>query len=169
MAKLNVGLVSTDVLGAYSVVDIIVNDTLLVENLQLSADVQTYKFDFVFLEENTLTLSLVNDQAYDAEGDGIFEETLVASLVSLTYSLDSTTHTTLLPQDELSLFVTEGIHQGETVILNPQIDSFDSYDANSYSLKFDNRGLLNTPGLTGYFAREIDGVYYDSEGRVIPN
>ena len=175
MGKLRLDINSTDVLGVYGIVDLVFNGTNLAASKQLSATVESLEYDVDILtsSDNSLKINLLNDQAYDANGDGDYtdegDQTLEAVVSSLSYSIDGTTFVTLLPQVETTHTVPSGIHAGEVAALNLDVSKFVSYGPN-YELKFrTNSGLLNTPYLQGYFIRLVDGVYYDANGDVISN
>ena len=175
MAKLRLSINSTDVLGVYGIVDIVFNGTTLVASKQLSATVENLEYNIAGIDNtsNTLKISLLNDQAHDANNDGDFldagDQTLRAVVSALSYSIDNTTYTTLLPQAATNYTVPSGQYAGETVTLNLDVSEFVSYGLD-YELKFDtDSGLLNNDYLRAYTIRLVDGIYYDAEGNVIPN
>jgi hypothetical protein len=174
MAKLRLSIKSTAVLDVYGIVDVVFNGTTLVSAQQLSATVENleYNADILPSAENTLTISLVNDQAIDTNADGDFndasDQTMRAIVSELSYSLDNVNYTTLLPQTEENHTIPSGTHAGESVILRPNITEFIIYGAD-YAVKFDSLGLLNTTYLQGYFFKLVDGIYYDANGNVVPN
>lgn len=141
MAKLRLQLQSTSVLGTYGVVDIYLNDQLLEEDLQLSGDVSTHEYDVTFVDNNTLQVKLMNDQAYDADGSGSFddnEEDQVLSVLlhKVERSDDGSTYETILPLEEVLLTV-EG---KEPFILESSVGSFTIWGKNQ-SVNFDSDGL----------------------------
>jgi hypothetical protein len=175
MGKLRLDINSTDVLEVYGIVDIVFNGTNLASSKQLSATVESLEYDVDILTsgDNVLKISLLNDQAHDANSDGDFndaeDQTLQAVVSGLSYSADGVTFATLLPQVETTHTVSSGTHAGETVTLDLAVSGFVSYGPD-YELKFDTEsGLLNNDYLTAYSIRLVDGVYYDAEGNAIPN
>jgi hypothetical protein len=174
MGKLRLDINSTSVLGTFGIVNIVFNGTNLAVSKQLSATVESleYNADILTSSDNVLKISLLNDRAYDTNGDGDFsaaEETLKAVVSGLSYSIDGVTFATVLPQVETTHTVPGGTHAGETVTFNLGVSEFVSYGLN-YELKFKtNFGLSNNAYLRGYAIRLVDGVYYDAEGNVIPN
>ena len=104
MAKLRLSIKSTDVLGVYGIVDVIFNGATLALAKQLSATVENLEYNIAGIDNtsNTLKISLLNDQAYDANKDGDYldagDQTMQAIVSALSYSIDNNTYTTLLPQ-----------------------------------------------------------------------
>jgi hypothetical protein len=175
MGKLRLDIKSTDVLGVYGIVDIVFNGTNLATSKQLSATVESLEYDVDILtsSDNVLKISLLNNQAHDANGDGDYtdegDQTLKASVSSLSYAVNGVSFTTLLPQVQTTHTVPSGTHAGETVTFNLDVSEFVSFGPD-HELKFDtDLGLLNTPCIRAYAFRLVDGVYYDAEGNVIPN
>ena len=175
MGKLRLDINSNDVLGVYGIVNIVFNGTNLAVSKQLSATVESLEYDADILtsSDNVLKIALLNDQAHDANNDGDFsdaeDQTLKATISGLSYSTDGVTFTTVLPQVETTHTVPSGTHAGETIILNLSKSEFVSFGPD-YELKFDTvLGLLNNAYLKGYDVRLVDGVYYDTDGNVIPN
>ena len=175
MGKLRLDINSTDVLGVYGIVNIVLNGTNLASSKQLSATVESLEYDVDILtsSDNVLKISLLNDQAHDANGDGDFsdaeDQTLKAVVSSLSYAVDGESFTTLLPQTQTTHTVPSGINAGATVTLKLNVSEFVSYGAD-YALKFAvDSGLLNNTYLRAYAVRLVDGIYYDAEGNVIPN
>ena len=175
MGKLRLNINSTDVLGIYGIVNIVLNGTNLASSKQLSATVESLEYDVDILtsSDNVLKISLLNDQAHDANGDGDFtdaeDQTLRAVVSSLSYAVDGVSFTTLLPQTQTTHTVPSGINAGETVTFKLNVSEFVSYGPD-YELKFAvNYGLLNNTYLKAYAVRLVDGIYYDDEGNVVPN
>lgn len=163
MAKLSLELVSTDVLGVHSIVNIILNDVLLEENLQLSANSQQYEFDFVSLAENTLTLSLLNAQATDLDGDGEFlnvGESMQAKISHMEILDDTGSQKTLVPQQSTTFIVPEGYAEsGREIVLVPEVLDFVSL-GDDYSIKFNNEKILALSGSTIEYYKIVDDKLY---------
>ncbi len=175
MGKLRLNINSTNVLGVYGVVNIVFNGSNLATAKQLSATVESleYNVDILTTDDNVLKIALLNPQAHDANNNGSYNDagdlTLKAVLSGLSYSTDGITFITLLPQVETTHTVPSGIHAGETIILDLSNSEFVTFGP-LYELKFNtDLGLLNNAYLKGYAVRLVDGVYYDSDGNVIPN
>lgn len=174
MGKIRFNINSSDVLGVYGIVDIVFNGVTLASSKQLSETVESleYNVDILTSSDNTLKIHLLNDQAHDSNNDGDYSDTgdqsLVARVSNLSYSVDGATFTTLLPQTEVNHTIPSGVNAGTSILMRPAISQFISYG--DYTLKFDNDGLLNTPHFQEcYNVKLIDGVYYDGAGNVLPN
>ena len=181
MAKLRLSIKSTDVLGVYGIVDIVFNGTTLATSKQLSATVENLEYDIAGIDNtsNTLKISLINDQAHDANNDGDYldagDQTMRAIVSALSYSIDDTTYTTLLPQAATSYTVPSGLHAGNVIILTESVTEFDSYDAD-YAITFNSDGIVNTnycSGLkgkileNGNFRDLVNGKTYDADGNEV--
>jgi len=173
MSKINIDLTSTMVEGRHSVVDIIVNNTVIQSNVQLSSEVLSLTYDVDLLPEiNKLNIRLLNDLAVDSNNDGDYDDTedqtMQAMVTSLEISYDNTNFLTLIPQIEEYHVVPVGENMGANILLTHDIQKFTSFGYND-NIEFDNLGLLNNNYLSAYNVRIIDGVYYDANGNVIPN
>ena len=124
-------------------------------------------------------ISLLNDQAHDANNDGDYldagDQTMRAIVSALSYSIDDTTYTTLLPQAATSYTVPSGLHAGNVIILTESVTEFDSYDAD-YAITFNSDGIVNTnycSGLkgkileNGNFRDLVNGKTYDADGNEV--
>ena len=149
MAKLRLSINSTDVLGVYGIVNVVFNGTTLAPSKQLSATVENLEYNIAGIDNtsNTLKISLLNDQAHDANNDGDFldagDQTLQAVVSALSYSIDDTTYTTLLPQAATSYTVPSGPYVGNVLVLTESVTQFISYDAD-HAITFNSDGIVNT-------------------------
>lgn len=162
MGKLRLDINSNDVLGVYSIVNIVFNGATLAASKQLSATVESleYNVDILTSDNNVLKIALLNDQAHDANGDGDFTDgddlLLKAQTTNLEYSLDGTTYTTLLPQAATEYTVPSGPNAGTKIILTENVTEFSSYGPN-YTLTFNSDGIVNTEYCSGL------------KGKILPN
>ena len=181
MAKLRLSINSTDVLGVYGIVDIVFNGTTLVSSKQLSATVESLEYTIAGIDNtsNTLKISLLNDQAYDANNDGDYldasDQTMQAVVSALSYSINDTTYTTLLPQAATSYTVPSGLYAGNILVLTENVSQFVSYGAD-YAITFNSDGIVNTnycSGLrgkileNGNFQDLVNGKTYDPDGNEV--
>jgi len=181
MAKLRLSIKSTDVLGVYGIVDVIFNGATLALAKQLSATVENLEYNIAGIDNtsNTLKISLLNDQAYDANKDGDYldagDQTMQAIVSALSYSIDNNTYTTLLPQAANSYTVPSGPYAGNVITLTESVTQFGSYGAD-YVLTFNSDGIVNTyycSGLkgkileNGNFQNFLDGKTYDPDGNEV--
>ncbi len=162
MAKLRLSINSTDVLGVYGIVDIVFNGATLASSKQLSATVENLEYDIAGIDNtsNTLKISLLNDQAHDANNDGDFldagDQTMRAIVSALSYSINNTTYTTLLPQAATSYTVPSGPYAGTVAVLTENITEFASYGSD-HALTFNSDGIVNTEYCSGL------------KGKILPN
>jgi hypothetical protein len=181
MAKLRLSINSTDVLGVYGIVDIVFNGTTLVSSKQLSATVESLEYTIAGIDNtsNTLKISLLNDQAHDANNDGDYldagDQTMQAVVSALSYSINDTTYTTLLPQAATSYTVPSGQYAGNVLILTESVTQFSSYGAD-HAITFNSDGIVNTSycsGLrgkileNGNFQNLVNGKTYDPDGNEV--
>ena len=181
MAKLRLDIKSTAVLGVYGIVDVVFNGATLVASKQLSATVESLEYNIAGIDNtsNTLKISLLNDQAHDANSDGDYldtgDQTLRAIVSALSYSIDNTTFTTLLPQVATSYTVPGGIYAGNVVTLTESVSNFNSYGAD-YVLTFNSDGIVNSGFISGVKAKILEngnlqdlvnGKTYDPDGNEV--
>ena len=181
MAKLRLSINSTDVLGVYGIVDVVFNGATLASAKQLSATVESLEYDIVGIDNtsNTLKISLLNDQAHDANNDGDYndagDQTMQALVSALSYSIDDTTYTTLLPQAATSYTVPSGLSAGNVIPLTESVTQFSSHGAD-YAITFNSDGIVNTnycSGLqgkileNGNFQNLVNGKTYDPDGNEV--
>jgi hypothetical protein len=159
MGKLRLDIKSsTEVSGAYAIVNIIFNDTNLAASKQLSTTVESleYNADILTPGNNVLKIALLNSQANDIDLDGNFDLTLSAIVSNLSYSTDNVTFTNLIPQIETIYTVPTGPYTGNQIPLTYPITTWRSFDSN-YAITFNNDGIVNTEYCTGL------------QGKVLPN
>jgi hypothetical protein len=181
MGKLRLDIKSTDVLGVYGIINIVFNGTNLAVSKQLSATAESLEYDADILTSgnNVLKISLLNDQAHDANNDGDFSDaedlTLAAQVTALSYSTDGVSYTTLLPQTATSYTVPGGSYAGNILTLTENITSFSSYGVN-YAITFNSDGIVETEYCSGVKFKVlengnvqdlINNVTYDSDGNII--
>ena len=181
MAKLRLSINSTDVLGVYGIVNIVFNGATLTSAKQLSATVENLEYNIAGIDNtsNTLNVSLLNDQAHDANSDGDFldagDQTMQVIVSALSYSIDDITYTTLLPQAATSYTVPSGPYVGNVLVLTESITQFKSYGAD-YAVTFNSDGIVNTnycSGLkgkileNGNFLDLTSGKTYDPDGNEV--
>jgi hypothetical protein len=181
MSKLRLTLNSTNVLGVYGIVDLIFNGVTIESNKQLTADPVALEYDVDILTDavNSLKVNLLNDQAHDANQDGDFlgaeDQVLTASMTALSYSIDRTNFTTLLPQVATSYTVLDGIYAGNIITLTESVTSFNSYGVD-YTITFNSDGIVNSQYISGLkgkilpdigFQDLVDGKTYDPDGNVV--
>jgi hypothetical protein len=181
MSKLRLDINSTTVLGVYGIVDIVFNGTTLVSSKQLSATVESLEYDVAGIDNtsNTLKISLLNDQAHDANSDGDFDDaddqSMQVIVSALSYSIDNTTYTTLLPQAATSYTVPGGTHAGQIIPITENVSNFASFGPN-YTLEFNSDGIVNSDYISGVkgkllengnFHSFVDGNTYDNDGNVV--
>lgn len=167
MAKLRLSINSTDVLGVYSIVDIVFNGATLASAKQLSATVENLEYNIAGIDNtsNTLKISLLNDQAYDANNDGDYrgagDQTMQAIVSALSYSIDDNTYVTLLPQTATSYTVPSGPYAGNTAVLTENVTEFTSFGAD-HAITFNSDGIVNTAYCSGLKAKVLpNGNFQD--------
>jgi len=154
MAKLRLNIKSTAVLDVYGIVDVVFNGTTLVSSKQLSATVENLEYNIAGIDNtsNTLKISLLNDQAHDANNDGDYldagDQTMQVIVSDLRYSIDDTTYTTLLPQAATSYTVPGGLYAGNVLVLTESVTQFISYSAD-HAITFNSDGIVNTNYCSG--------------------
>ena len=132
MAKLRLSIKSTAVLDVYGIVDVVFNGATLVASKQLSTTVENLEYNIAGIDNtsNSLKISLLNDQAHDANNDGDYhdagDQTMQAIVSALSYSIDDTTYTTLLPQAATNYTVPSGPYAGNVLVLTESVSSFTS-------------------------------------------
>ena len=181
MAKLRLSIRSTVVRDVYGIVDVVFNGATLASAKQLSATVENLEYNIAGIDNtsNTLEISLLNDQAHDANNDGDYndagDQTMQAIVSALSYSIDNTNYTTLLPQAATSYTVPSGPVAGNVLILTESVTQFSSYDAD-YVLTFNSDGIVNTAycsGLKGKILENgnyqdlVNGKTYDPDGNEV--
>jgi hypothetical protein len=183
MAKLRLSINSNGCLGVYGIVDIIFNGTTLVSDKQLSATVENLEYNIAGIDNtsNTLKISLLNDQAHDANNDGDFlnagagDEILAAIVSALSYSIDDTTYTTLLPQAATSYTVPSGQYAGNILVLTESVTQFTSYNE-TCELLFNSDGIINSTLISGVKIKVLEngnvqdlvnGKTYDPDGNEV--
>ena len=181
MAKLRLSIKSTAVLGVYGIVDVVFNGINLASSKQLSATVENLEYNIAGIDNtsNTLKISLLNDMAYDANNDNDYsdtdDQTLQAIVSALSYSINDTTYTTLLPQAATNYTVPSGSTAGNVLVLTESVTQFKSYGAD-YAVTFNNDGIVNTAycsGLqgkileNGNFQDLVSGKTYDLDGNEV--
>ena len=161
MAKLRLSIKSTAVLGVYGIVDVVFNDTTLASSKQLSATVENLEYDVAGIDNtsNTLKISLLNDQAHDANNDGDYldagDQMMQAIVSALSYSIDDTTYTTLLPQAATSYTVPSGPYAGNVLILTESVTEFASYGT-AYELVFNSDGIITNDYCSGVKGKVLE-------------
>jgi hypothetical protein len=167
MAKLRLSINSTDVLGTYGIVDIVFNGTTLISAKQLSATVENLEYNIAGIDNtsNTLKISLLNDQAHDANSDGDYsdaeDQTMRAVVSALSYSIDDSTYTTLLPQAATNYTVPSGPYAGNVITLTESVTQFGSYGAD-HILTFNSDGIVNSEFISGLKGKILEnGNYQD--------
>ena len=182
MGKLRLTLSSTNVLGVYGIVDLVFNGIIIESNKQLTADPLALEYDVDILtgSVNSLKVSLLNAQAHNAYQDSDFhgaeyQTFLVASLTTLSYSIDEVNFTTLLPQVATSFTVPDRLFAGDVLTLTESVTSFDSYGVD-YTITFNSDGIVDSQYISGLkgkilpdigFQDLVDGKTYDPDGNVI--
>jgi hypothetical protein len=169
MGKLRLDINSTESRGDYSIVDLIFNGVTLAPLKQLSATVESLEYDVEILTSanNVLRVALLNPQAYDADGDGNYEnpeagdQVLQTVVSALSYSADGVNFTTLLPQEEVTHTISSGIKEGKVILLTSANEKFVSYEPNA-QLEFDKYGIVTNQYIRGGRARLLeDGNYLE--------
>jgi hypothetical protein len=181
MAKLRLSINSTDVLGVYGIVNIVFNGATLASAKQLSATVENLEYNIAGIDNtsNTLKISLLNDQAHDANSDGDFldagDQIMRAVVSALSYSINDTTYTTLLPQAATSYTVPGGLYAGNVLVLTDSVTQFKSYGVD-HVLAFNSDGIINSTQISGVRGKILEnGNYqdlvnektYDPDGNVV--
>jgi hypothetical protein len=184
MGKLRLDINSTYVeksmKGNYGIVDIVFNGTTLASAKQLSATVESLEYDVgIDNTSNTLKIKLLNSVGYDANLDGDFsdaEDQVMQAIVStLSYSIDNTTYTTLLPQAATSYTVPGGLYAGNVLILTESVTQFTSYDLTG-ELLFNDDGIVNSTQISGVKLKVLENgsvqdlvneKTYDADGNEI--
>jgi hypothetical protein len=162
MAKLRLSIKSTAVLGVYGIVDVVFNGTTLASSKQLSATVENLEYNIAGIDNtsNTLKISLLNDQAHDANSDGDFaddgDQMMQAVVSALSYSIDDTTYTTLLPQAATSYTVPSGPYVGTVIPLTESVTEFASYGT-AYELVFNSNGIITNDYCSGVKGKVLEG------------
>ena len=181
MGKLRLDINSTVVQDSYGIVDLVFNGTTLVSSKQLSASTESLEYDVEILTDsnNVLKVALLNDKAYDENGDGDFadadDQTMQVRVTELSYSANGVDFTTLLPQAEVSYTVPSGTHAGQIISITENVSNFASFGPN-YTLEFNSDGIVNSDYISGVkgkllengnFHSFIDGNTYDNDGNVV--
>ena len=181
MGKLRLSIKSTDVLGVYGIVDLVFNGNTIESNRQLTADPVALEYDVDILTDavNSLKVSLLNDQAHDANQDGDFsdpeDQIMIALVTALSYSIDGVNFTTLLPQVSTSYTVPTGLYAGNVLTLTESVTSFNSYGVD-YAITFNSDGIINSAQISGVkgkilpngnFQDFVTGKTYDPNGNEI--
>jgi hypothetical protein len=154
MAKLRLSINSNGCLGVYGIVDIIFNGTTLVSSKQLSATIESLEYDIAGIDNtsNTLKISVLNDQAHDANNNGDFndaeDQVLKAQVSNLSYSSDNVNFTSLLPQAATSYTVPGGLYAGNVLTVTESVTEFVSWDATG-ELLFNSDGIINSTQISG--------------------
>ena len=167
MAKLRLSINSTDVLGVYGIVDVVFNGATLASAKQLSATVENLEYTIAGIDNtsNTLKISLLNDQAHDANNDGDYldagDQTMQAIVSALSYSIDNTTYTTLLPQAATNYTIPSGPYAGNVITLTENVTQFSSFGID-YAITFNSEGIVNTIYCSGLRGKILEnGNYQD--------
>ena len=178
MAKLRLSIKSTAVLGVYGIVDIVFNGATLTSAKQLSATVENLEYNIAGIDNtsNTVKISLLNDQAHDANTDGDYldadDQTMQAIVSALSYSIDNSTYTTLLPQAATSYTVPGGLYAGNVLVLTESVTQFKSYNETG-ELLFNGDGIINSTQISGIKFKVLEngnvqdlvnGKTYDPDG-----
>ncbi len=181
MGKLRFDINSTVVIATYGIVDIKFNGATLASSKQLSATVESleYNVDILTSSDNILNISLLNDQAHDANNDGDYndagDQVLKAQVSNLTYSSDNTNYITLLPQAATSYNVPSGPYAGNVLVLTESISQFISYGVD-HVLAFNSDGIVNSGFISGLRGKILEngnfldltsGKTYDIDGNEV--
>lgn len=122
MAKVRLTITSTAVQNVYGIVDILLNNSVLESFVQLSAEPQTFEWNIAkLLDQNILEIDLLNDQAYDQDGDGEYEELMQVQVTDLSYSVDGENFVTVIPVDE----ETATDENGNVYVVSAAVGAFD--------------------------------------------
>ena len=181
MAKLRLSIKSTAVLDVYGIVDVVFNGATLVASKQLSTTVENLEYNIAGIDNtsNSLKISLLNDQAHDVNSDGDYldagDQIMQVIVSALSYSIDDTNYTTLLPQAATSYTIPSGPYAGNVISLTESVTQFVSYGAD-HVLTFNSDGIVNTnycSGLkgkileNGNFLDLTSGKTYDPDGNEV--
>ena len=181
MAKLRLNVKSTAVLDVYGIVDIVFNGTTLVSSKQLSSTVESLEYDIAGIDNtsNTFKISLLNDQAHDNNNDGDYldagDQIMKVTVSALSYSINDTTYTTLLPQAATSYTVPSGPYVGNVIPLTESVTEFTSYGT-AYELVFNSDGIITNDYCSGVkgkvlengnFQDFVSGKTYDIDGNEV--
>ena len=181
MGKLRLSIKSSGVLEVYGIVDLVFNGVTIESNKQLTADPVALEYDVDILTNavNSLKVSLLNDKAYDANGDGDYgdagDQTLLVSVTALSYSVNGVNFTTLLPQLATNYTVPDGIYAGNVITLTESVTSFSSYGVD-YAITFNSDGIINSAHISGLKVKIlpngnlqnlVDGKTYNSDGNEV--
>ena len=167
MGKLRLDINSIESQGVYGIVDLIFNGVTIAPLKQLSATVESLEYDVEILtaSDNVLKVAVLNPQAYDADGDGDYNNTQVgdqvlqAVVTALSYAADGVEFTTLLPQTEIKYTIPGGDQAGGVKILTPAFASFSSYGP-EYSINFNSDGIVTNQYITGDRIKQLeDGTF----------
>jgi hypothetical protein len=169
------------VLDVYGIVDIVFNGTTLVASKQLSATVENLEYNIAGIDNtsNTLKILLLNDQAHDANNDGDYNDAgdLIMQVIvsALSYSINDTTYTTLLPQAATSYTVPSGPYVGNVIPLTESVTQF-MLCGNNEELVFNSDGIVNNSHISGLqgkilengnYQNFLDGKTYDPNGNEV--
>lgn len=149
MGKLRLDISSSMVQDNYGVVDLIFNGVTLALLKQLSATVESLEYDVEILttSNNVLKVALLNANAYDADGDGDYnnpaagDQVLSAIVSALSYSADGVNFTTVLPYAGVDYTIPGGDRAGDTVNLVFHIPNVISY-SDDFPIEFNSNGLV---------------------------
>jgi hypothetical protein len=98
-----------------------------------------------------------------------------AVVSDLSYSINDTTYTTLLPQAATSYTVPSGPYAGNVIILTESVTQFSSYGVD-HVLTFNSDGIVNSEFISGLkgkilengnYQDLINGKIYDSDGNEV--
>lgn len=149
MGKLRLDISSSLVQDNYGVVDLIFNGVTLAPLKQLSATVESLEYDVEILttSNNVLKVALLNPKAYDADGDGDYnnsavgDQSMLAITSALSYSADGVNFTTVLPYAGVDYTIPGGDRAGGTVTLVDSIIKLIS-SSDDFQVEFNSNGLV---------------------------
>ncbi len=166
MSNFKLHMKSTSVDGIHSIVDLTLNNTVLVSDLQLSYDIAELEYEVEVAESYTLTVDLLNDRARDNNNDGTYvsegDETMQAIITRIEIADSEGNYISILPQEGITHTVPEGyVESGLKLQLVPEVSKFVSY-GKGYSIEFSREKILRTDlEILEYKEVIDDNVYTD--------
>lgn len=186
MARIKLFINSSEVFDVYGRVDISFNGVKVGTNVLLGSSTSELEYDVASIStstENTIKIDLLNQQAYDANNDGNFDDEgdkkMTATVSVAEYSMDNSTYTALIPQPQSTFTIPSGANAGTRIELKPAVDKFEVFGPN-YLIKFTTaNGLANNlsdqqqprnPVTTIVGGNKIafaDGIINDFDGNTV--
>ena len=190
MARIKLFLNSSEVFDINCRVDISFNGVKVGTNVLLESATSELEYDVESIStstENIIKIDLLNQQAYDADNNGSFDDegdkkmTVTVSLAEylIDDSTDDSTYTVIIPQTQSTFTIPSGANTGTRIELKPAVDKFEVFGPN-HLIKFTTaNGLANnlldqnqplnpvTTIVDGNKIAFADGIINDFDGNTV--